>query len=227
MPKTTHPFRLTLRGLVASFVWLLVVAGNAHSVEQYVEGTHYKALPIPVATDAEDGVEVVEVFSYGCIHCYTFDPMVEAWSKSRAGIEFRRTPAIFNQSWALLAQAFYTAEALGVSDRMHLPLFRAIHDEPINLGDKDIMARLFRTAAGVAPDAFNQAWDSFAVSTKVSQASGQGRAYRLRAVPSMVVDGSYLIDSSMVPGGNAEMLKVVDFLIDKVAAERQQTASSD
>ncbi len=203
--------------------------GAAIPMAAYVEGTHYQKIPIPVQTqlsdDAADKVEVVEVFSYGCIHCFNFDPVVDAWAKRQADrVEFRRTPAIFNASWALLARAFYTAEVLGVSERMHVPLFHAIHKEPINLGDPELMARLFRTEAGVSPDAFSQAFDSFTVRSRVQQADGHGRAYRLRAVPSMVVDGKYLVDSSMVGNRNDEMLKVVEYLIDMSKAEAATAA---
>ena len=211
---------------LALAVILVALFTPAQAVEQYVEGTHFKAIPIPVTPAQGDGVEVVEVFSYGCIHCYNFDPVVHAWAKANPQVNFRRTPAIFNASWALLAQAFYTAEALGVSEQMHMPLFRAIHDKPINLGNRELMARLFKESAGVSPDAFDKAFDSFEVSTKVRQADGHTRAYRLRAVPSMVVDGKYLVDGSMIDGGNDEMLRVVDFLVARVEAERQQTAAA-
>ena len=177
-------------------------------------------MPIPVETaTSSDQVEVLEVFSYGCVHCYNFDPMVNAWAKNAQGVAFRRMPAVFNQSWVVLAQAFYAAEALGVSERMHEPLFRAIHEQPINLGDPQVMSDLFETQGGVDPETFKQAYDSFGVRGKVQQADGRGRAFRLRAVPSMVVDGKYLIDASMVPGGNAEMLQVVNFLVAKTQNE--------
>lgn len=215
--------------LALSLMAALTVAMPASAAElmaKFVEGTHYLKISTPVPTEAAAAgqVEVTEVFSYGCIHCYNFDPMVDAWHKAQDDkVIFRRMPAVFNQSWAVLAQAFYTAEALGVSERMHAPLFRAIHDQPINISDPELMARLFKTEAGVSADDFNAAFESFGVRGKVQQAQGQGRAFRLRAVPSIVVDGKYLIDSSMVGGGNAEMLEVADFLVARTLAQQGAT----
>lgn len=196
-------------------------AEQAPSLLRYREGEHYQKVPIPVAPAAKNGVEVLEFFSYGCVHCFNFDPDVHRWSKEAGSeVAFRRVPAVFNESWGFLAQAFYTAEALGVSEQLHGPLFRAIHTDNINIGDPRLMAELFRKHGGVPAEDFGQAFDSFGVRSKVQQATGQGRALRLRAVPSMVVAGQYVVDGSMVGGGNQEMLQVVEYLVDKVKSER-------
>ncbi len=196
-------------------------ASAAPSLMRYREGEHYQKVPIPVAPASKDGVEVVEFFSYGCVHCYNFDPMVARWSEqNRGSVSFRRVPAVFNDSWAFLAQAFYTAEALNVGEALHGPLFRAIHTDHINIGDPKLMAQLFRKHGSVSEDDFAQAFDSFGVRSKVQQATGHSRALRLRAVPSMVVAGQYVVDGSMVEGGNQEMLAVVEFLVDKVAQDK-------
>lgn len=201
-------------------------AAPAPSPLRYREGEHYQKVPIPVAPASKDGVEVVEFFSYGCVHCFNFDPMVHSWSQQNSGtVSFRRTPAVFNDSWAFLAQAFYTAEALDVSEALHGPLFRAIHTDHINIGDPKLMAELFRKHGGVAPEDFAQAFDSFGVRSKVQQATGKGRALRLRAVPSMVVAGRYVVDGSMVQGGNKEMLEVVEYLVEMVQQEQAAAAA--
>ena len=69
--------------------------------QQFVEGTHYERLDVPVQTGLEDTqppqVEVVEVFSYMCIHCYSFDPVLERWESDGkpAAASFSRLPAVF------------------------------------------------------------------------------------------------------------------------------------
>lgn len=223
------PMRLQTLTLFLSLVLAAAMPASASELmAKFVEGTHYQkiATPVPTEASASGQVEVTEVFSYGCIHCYNFDPMIEAWHKEQSNIAFRRMPAVFNQSWAVLAQAFYTAEALGVSERVHTPLFRAIHDKPINISDPELMGRLFNTEAGVSPEAFRSAFESFGVRGKVQQAQGQGRAFQLRAVPSIVVDGKYLIDSSMVAGGNAEMLEVAEFLVSRTLSQQASEPSA-
>jgi thiol:disulfide interchange protein DsbA len=179
----------------------------------YEEGVHYERLPVPVETRDPEQVEVVEVFSYACIHCKNFQPLIDQWvSGAPEAVDFQRLPATFNPTWAALAQAFYTAEALGVTEAVHEPIFRAIHDRGMNLADPELMAELFETAAGVDPQQFEQVYNSFSVRSRVQQADARGRAYRLSGTPTLIVDGTYRVDGRMA-GGNAEMLKVVDQLV--------------
>ena len=201
---------LTLIGLVAL---------NAQAME-FEEGTHYERLTVPVQTADDSRVEVVEAFSYACVHCKTFDPAVEAWEHEQgAGVDFQRMPAIFNQTWAIFAQAFYTAEVLGVTEQVHTPIFKAIHEQGKDLRDPAAMAILFETFAGVPKPDFEQVYESFGVRSKMQQAQAHGRAYGLTGTPSMIVDGLFRTDGQMA-GSNAMMLEVVDYLVAKQAAER-------
>ncbi|MBD3648208.1 MAG: thiol:disulfide interchange protein DsbA/DsbL, partial [Pseudomonadales bacterium] len=88
------------------FVWLAVfVVGGAQAAPfEYEEGTHYEQLRIPVNTRSPDKIVVTEYFSYGCPHCYQFDPMIEAWKEQLGDdVEFRRSPAVWNQDYQVYA----------------------------------------------------------------------------------------------------------------------------
>lgn len=201
-------------------VLLAVVAGMAAQAMEFEEGTHYVRLTVPVKTADPDRVEVVESFSYACIHCKTFDPALEEWGLIQGeGVHFRREPAIFNKTWALFAQAYYTAEVLGVTEQVHTPIFKAIHEQGVDLRDPELMAKLFETFAGVAKGDFDQVYHSFGVQSKLKQAQAHSRAYGITGTPSMVVDGMFRTDGQLA-GSNAMMLEVVDFLVAKQAAER-------
>lgn len=189
---------------------VLAAAANAAS---YQEGEHYQRLPIPVDTRNPDQVEVVEVFSYGCIHCKNFQPTVDAWLEDAPEhVDFYRMPATFSQPWEVLAQLFYTAEALDVTAQVHEPIFTAIHERGVNLTETDLMAELFEREAGVAPEDFRKVFSSFSVRSRVQQAHARGLAYRLSGTPTLIVDGMYRVDGRMA-GGNAEMFEVVDYLV--------------
>ena len=117
----------------ARFRWvvaLLFFASNGFAEEPasnagYQVGKHYEEIvpAQPVATDGK--IEVIEVFWYGCSHCYDFEPYINAWAASKApDVEFRRIPAAFNKTWRVHAKAYYAAEALGVVDKIHAPFSR-------------------------------------------------------------------------------------------------------
>jgi thiol:disulfide interchange protein DsbA len=155
------------------------------------------------------------VFSYGCIHCKDFQGAMDAWQQDDPdNVDFQRMPAVFNESWAVLAQLYYTAEALGVTDQVHAAIFSAIHDRGVNLTDPDLMADLFEEEAGVEPEKFQQVFNSFSVRSRVQQAQARGLAYRISGTPTLIVDGIYRVDGGMA-GGNAQMLEVVDYLVEQ------------
>jgi len=197
---------------------LCALAGSAWAAGPYEEGVHYERLPVPVASRVEDAIEVVEVFSYACIHCRNFDPFVEAWRATLPeDVHFRRVPAPFFRGEPL-ARAYYTAEVLGVLDRVHEPIFRAIHEHRANLRDPELLAALFEAAAEVPAEEFATAFDSFSVRSRVEQGRAQINVLPSSNVPTMVVAGRYWLNGKLA-GSNAEMLPVVDHLLD---LERQR-----
>jgi len=201
--------------LIASlFVLLIIPLAGLAATPQYEEGTHYIELTIPVENRDENKIEVTEFFSYGCIHCYNFEPILSAWQETLApDVDFIRIPATFNDAWLVLAQTYYTAEAMDVTKKIHTPLFEAIHSERRRLDNPTEMAMFF-AEFGIDPIAFAKVYKSFGVRAKVQQASSSIRAVRLSAVPTLVVNGKYRVESQP-SGGFPEMLKIVNFLVKK------------
>ena len=75
------------------------VAGQAMAQRiGYKEGADYQRLAKPAAVAASAGqIEVVEFFAYSCIHCYRFEPLLEAWVKKLpTDVKLRRLPAAFS-----------------------------------------------------------------------------------------------------------------------------------
>ncbi|MCB1645145.1 MAG: thiol:disulfide interchange protein DsbA/DsbL [Pseudomonadales bacterium] len=209
--------RLTL--ILAGVLMTLTAAVSAQDVP-YEEGTHYVALEVPIKTRNEGRIEVAEYFSYGCPHCFSFDPLIGAWKEKLADdVEFIRTPAVWNKDYEVYAQTYYAAQALDVLDTIHTPLFEAIHLKQERLNDPRAMARFFGEH-GVDPADFAKAYSSFGVRAGTQQAVARGRAYRSGGVPAIIVNGKYRVEGSMA-GSMANVLKVVDFLIEKERAALQ------
>lgn len=188
----------------------------------YEEGRNYTRIVPAQPTDTSNKIEVVELFWYGCPHCYRFQPFIERWSKKKAAdIEYRRMPAIFREDWAILARAYYTAEALGIVEKTHQPLFDAIHAQKRRLDTEDQLAAFF-VEHGVKEDDFRKAFHSFAVEAKVKRSKEMSVRYRAEATPSIVVNGKYIMNPDQAGKSLNDMLKVVDFLVEKERAARTQ-----
>ena len=191
---------------------LVCTLGVVASAAEFEEGVDYVALPVPVETRDPSKIEVVEVFSYACIHCYTLEPLVVGWLRTVPDdVDFRRMPLV-SQRLVPFAQAFYTAEAMGVVERVHMPMFAAIHDLRVDMTRRDYIRRLFVRDADVDEEEFLRVFDSFGVRSRVRQAEAQGRLYRIMATPSIVVNGRYVTESGRA--GLERMFLVVDYLIE-------------
>ncbi len=203
--RTPNPVKL------AFLIWALAVTSPLQASEPN-EGFEFVRITPPVPTQTGDKVEVLELFWYGCPHCWHLEPAIEHWLEGMPEqAEFRRMPAILNAQWALHARAYYTAEALGVLDRMHPVIFRAIHEQKNPLKDEDSLAKLF-AQHGVAEEEFRRTFNSFFVDAQVRRAQDLSKRYDLDGVPAIVVDGTYR-SSATLAGGQKELFEVVDHLI--------------
>lgn len=186
----------------------------------YVVGTHYEELPAPVRTNDANKIEVLEVFWYGCGHCFRFQPLVDDWAHNAPDdIDYVRYPAIWNELMKVHAQAYYTAEALDAVDAVHEPIFEAINLQGNRLQNERQLAALF-TANGVDQDAFSRTFNSFPVRTKVNQAESRMQAYQIRSTPNVIVNGKYLVTTNEAVRTQQDMLAIVEFLVAQERAAR-------
>lgn len=205
-----------LMHILASCLMAGLVSTSASAVPMsYVEGTHYFPTPEKLMTSTEDGqVEVVEMFSYTCPHCFRLDPAIEEWKKTLPeNVHFVRVPAIFRDSWLELAKVYYAAEATGNLEMLHPKLFNAIHVEKRRLTTEGQLLD-FVAEQGIDRDEFAKAMNSFSVKGKVKNALIMSQTSGITGVPSFIVNGEYRTDASSA-GGADELFEVVDLLIEQ------------
>ena len=190
--------------------------GTLSAADSYDEGIEYKRIVPPVKPATASKIEVVEMFWYGCPHCYNFEPQLNKWQAGMPGdVELVKIPAIFQDRavWELHARAFYAAELLGILDKSHQAMFDYLHKQRKHLHSEDEVAS-FYSQFGVDKQLFKETLRSFGVEMKVNRARDLTRRYKIDGVPSLIVNGKYLTHASLT-NGQAGMLKVVDFLIEK------------
>jgi protein dithiol oxidoreductase (disulfide-forming) len=168
----------------------------------------------PVETDGKK-IEVVEFFWYGCIHCYNLEPVLETWLKKLPpDTQFRRVPAVFNQRWAHDAVIYYTLEAMGLVDKLHRPLFDAIHRDKLDTANEKALTQ-FLQKHGVDPKKFLETMKSFGVQSKTRRAVQLTTAYKIDGTPAMAVQGRYTVSADQ--GRSREgMLETVNHLVEQV-----------
>src|SRR5258706_13230043 len=160
----------------------LCLAFAAHAQGTPVEGVDYIELRPPQSVESSDRVEVLEFFWYRCPHCYALEPELEAWAKRLPrDVQFRRSPGILNDDWAVDARIFYTLEAIGELERLHRPLFDAIHQQGGVRLHGDAFAKW--TAEWLAQQKvdkakYDAALRSFTVESKLRRATQMGPAHR-------------------------------------------------
>ncbi len=191
---------------------------------KWVAGTNYRPLVPAQPTDAAPGkVEVVEVFWYGCPHCYALDPYIESWRKTKpAYVEFKRVPVTWQAVHQSHAKLFYTLETLGKEEALHAAVFSEMHDKKNYMfmqGDeKETLAAqvAFAKAHGISEADFTNAYNSFTVQTDMSKADELVHRYHVDGVPLLVVNGKYVVDVNMA-GSQANVMSIVN---DLVASEK-------
>jgi len=182
--------------------------------EAFIEDVHYTTTSKRLATSDENIVEVVELFSYSCPHCFRLDPQVQKWKETLPeNVKFVHVPAIFRDSWMELAKVFYTAEVTGDLETLHPLLFNAIHVEKRKLLTEDQLLD-FVAEQGINRDMFQKTMGSMSVKSKVKKALIMSQTSGITGVPAMVVNGKFRT-SAPEAGSMEEMLNVVDFLIQK------------
>jgi protein dithiol oxidoreductase (disulfide-forming) len=200
------------------FLGALLLSLQVHAAGGVVEGINYKLIEPPQPVDAAAGtVEVIEFLWYDCQTCFVVQPALERWLAERRNVvTFRRMPAVVGGHMVFHARTFFAAETLGVLDRVHMPIYTALHRHGRKLDEEALMAEFF-TEHGVDRTRFLTAFRSSAAATRVRNAQLMSRRFEIQGAPSFVVNGKYRVDATMVR--NAEsLLQVVDFLVEKELA---------
>lgn len=220
--------------LIAALGFGLVALSASASPASPQNGLDYRTLEQAQQTAAGSKIEVTEFFWYDCPHCNAFEPALEAWVKKQGDkIVFKRVPVAFRDSFIPQQKLYYALEALGKVDQLQRTVFHAIHVERQSLAS-DAQIVDFVAKQGIDRKKFLDMYGSFAVQTKVRQATQLQSAYQVDGVPMIAVDGRYVTSPSIVgasignkPEGvlQSSALQVMDFLVAKAAREHAPAAA--
>lgn len=159
--------------------------------------------------------KLTEFFSYGCPWCYRIEKPLEQWLKTEGKkIAFKRVPVVFNKDWEIYAKAYYTAEALSMSDKLNPLLFKSIQEErkPLNTPQKMID---FFVKQGVNQHVAQSAFEhSPSIDLHVKNATRLMAEYQVNAVPAFVINERYKTDLQMAKSPE-RLLRILTYLVQK------------
>lgn len=205
------------RLLTSLFALLLSVSASAQALFQ--EGTHYTTLRQAQPTSTGDKVEVLEVFSYTCIHCYHLAAPLARWEAEKPKDAELRYIHVAWPGAQHYARAFFALEAMGDLKKVHQPLFESIfggnkqYRTLEELGD-------FVATHGVDRTKFIATANSFSANTRLKQAEQAMMRYEIEGTPTVIVAGKYKVQfGTAVP--MPKVGEVINFLIEKELAARR------
>lgn len=186
---------LALAGMVLAF---------SASAAQITDGKQYMTLDKPVA----GAPQVVEFFSFYCPHCYQFEHVLHVsdnvQKKLPEGTKMTRYHVEFLGPLGKdLTQAWAVAMALGVEDKISNPMFDAVQKTQTVQNVADI--RKVFVDAGVKPEEYDAAWNSFVVKSLVVQQEKAAADFQLQGVPAMYVNGKYMLNPQGMDTSNMDM----------------------
>ncbi|MHC1480248.1 thiol:disulfide interchange protein DsbA/DsbL [Frateuria aurantia] len=172
----------------------------------------YTVLATPERYSTGGSVEVVELFSYGCVHCAESAAEVDRarrlWPSQ---VAFKLVPAMFNMPWLVYARGFYVARQFHAVEASHLALFKAKWVDHRPLEQLPQLAQ-FYAGYGIDPAQFVDLAQSRPVWEQMRHDALLAERWGVDSTPAFIVDGRYRVSAD----GNhsyAGMLAVVDALV--------------
>jgi len=158
----------------------------------YTDGVEYASIATPKRLSPNGKVEVVEVFSFGCIHCAHYEPKAEALQKELPkNVTFHRIAAATNDAWLPSAQAYYAAKKLGVPEKSVGELFDAKWNQHMPLNALEEMADWYKQHYGIDTAKFMATAQGPEVKNQILADTKLIQAWGIEGTPTIVVDGKY------------------------------------
>jgi protein dithiol oxidoreductase (disulfide-forming) len=190
-------------------LFLLPLSVNA---ADFKEGTHYEV----ISQTATEKPEVLEFFSFYCPHCFKFEPLMQNLEKSLpADVAVKKSHVNFLGGAMAdeVTKAYAAADLLNVKDEVTSIIFDRIHTQRKAISNEQDILDIF-AKAGVEEKDAKAALASFPVNGMASQMKRNTENFKIRGVPTLIVNGKYKVNTGSVKS-TEEFTQLVTFLTKK------------
>ncbi|WOT03917.1 thiol:disulfide interchange protein DsbA/DsbL [Shewanella youngdeokensis] len=201
-----HQFKVFVAGVFVLCTFLLPLK-SVHA-QQYIAGVDY----VKIAGIPEGNKPILrEFFSYNCGHCYRQDAFFEKTTHLLGkDVQFERTPIGGGRaSWVLSQQAYYLAQKFNVTKQVHNTIFKRIHEQN-SAFTRPEQLKAFFVSQGIEAAEVDKAMASADAKLALMNYDTQAQLSGIRGVPSLVVNGQYLIKA--MPHSAQALAELITYL---------------
>lgn len=215
----TNRLGITKNILLVIFGGFILNQANAVNSKPIVEGVDYTILstPVPATGEPKGKVNVKEFFSFSCIHCKDIDPMVENTLVPNKKVDLDKIQVVWDANTSNFAKLNATIVLMKLN-KLYTPAFNAVFSRQ-DLNDPKVL-KSFLLANGLTDDQANKfiaTYNSFTVSSKVSEYKTMSTTYNITGTPTFIVADKY-VASPALPD---KLIDVVQQLVVKAANEKK------
>jgi len=195
---------------LATFVFFVFpIFSNALEIQ---EGKHYEVISKEKYTGKKP--LVTEYFSINCLACAALEPVLSKWLENNKGIEFKRIPVVFDDSWKVGAKAYYVARHFKVEKKFVETIFKkAMESKSHQNFDKNAVIEILMSL-GLKKESIENSLQSFSLDIQLKHDSDLMLKNKIFQIPVIVVNNKYKVTVKEA-GGLPQMLNIVDELLKK------------
>jgi thiol:disulfide interchange protein DsbA len=189
--------------VLASF---LLLSSAFVSAADFIKGTHYNELSIPIHSNLNSVKDVSEFFSFYCPGCYRLEPVIGALKvqlPDNVALTKNHIEGMPGRDVTIeksLSKAILAAKFLNIEEEITAAIFKYIHVSRANFSTKQDIKNIF-LLQGIDGQRFDEVFDSFSVQTGVSKMNKETEILRkqgITSVPTVIVNGKYKVETSAI-----------------------------
>ena len=157
-------------------------------------------------------VNIMEFFSYYCIHCYRLSPyMSEFIEKNKDKISYKQVHVYFSPAMDSAVRMHQTLDKMGYMPQMSSKIFEAVQQKR-DIFDNSTQRDKFLEENDIDISSYNEHYNSFATRVDVDRAKEMMRDYHITSTPTIIVNNQY-IHSPAINNGYKQTVDALNYYL--------------